>query len=244
QLIGEARLAGATRAGDADDRRPMPRACECPAHLLHLRTRAPLVVGAFEHTDGAGDQAVIARVERSKLVGRFAHRRHAHDHIIDHPKQTEPAPILGRVDLLHTIALQRLDLVRRDRATAAHHDTYVGVAALAQHVDHVGEVFVVPALVGAHRDRVGVLVDRRAHDVGNATVVAEMDHFRAARLQQAADHVDGRIVAVEQRSGGHEAQWRAGLGRRAAGRHAVSAETGVHGRWYLFLYPRVRMLYS
>ncbi len=33
-----------------------------------------------------------------------------------------------------------------------------------------------------------------------------MHDLGAVRLQQAADHVDRRIVAVEQRSGAHEAQ--------------------------------------
>ena len=58
--------------------------------------------------------------------------------------------------------------------------------------------------------RVRVLLDRGAHDVGDAAVVAEVHHLRAARLQQAADHVDGGVVAVEERGGGDEAQRRRG----------------------------------
>ena len=49
--------------------------------------------------------------------------------------------------------------------------------------------------------RVGVLLDRGAHDIGDAAVVAEVHHLGAVRLQQAADHVDGGVVAVEQRGG-------------------------------------------
>jgi hypothetical protein len=56
----------------------------------------------------------------------------------------------------------------------------------------------VPALVGADRNGIGILVDRGAHDVGDAAVVAKMDHFRAARLQQPPDHVDRGVVAVEE----------------------------------------------
>ena len=54
--------------------------------------------------------------------------------------------------------------------------------------------------------RIGVFLDRRAHDVGDAAVVAEVNDFRAMRLQQPADHVDGGVVAVEQRCRAHEAQ--------------------------------------
>ena len=72
------------------------------------------------------------------------------------------------------------------------------IAALAQHVDHVGEILVVAALVGADRNGIGVLVDGRAHDVGDAAVVPQVHDFGAVPLQQTPDHVDGGIVAVEE----------------------------------------------
>jgi hypothetical protein len=74
----------------------------------------------------------------------------------------------------------------------------VRCAELTQHVDHVAEVFVVSALVAADGNGVGVLRDGRAHDVGDAAVVAEMHDLRPARLEQPADHVDGGIVPIEQ----------------------------------------------
>ena len=115
------------------------------------------------------------------------------------------------------MALQRLDLLRRDRAAAAHDDADVLAAALAQHVHHVGEVLVVAALIGARGDRVRVLLDGRPDDLRHAAVVAEMNDLGAMRLQQAADHVDRRIVAVEERGRGDESERRArpaGLGLR------------------------------
>jgi hypothetical protein len=88
--------------------------------------------------------------------------------------------------------------VRRDGAATADHHADVLAAAFAQHVHHVGEILVVAALVGAHRDRVGVLVDRGVHDIGDAAIVPQVHHLGAACLQQPPDHVDGGIVAVEQ----------------------------------------------
>ena len=98
--------------------------------------------------------------------------------------------------------------MRRDRAATADHDADVAGAALAQHVDHVAEVLVVAALVGAHGDAVGVLLDRGPHDVGDAAVVAEVHDLGAVRLQQPANDVDRSVVAVEQRGRADEAQWR------------------------------------
>ena len=62
------------------------------------------------------------------------------------------------------------------------------------------------ALVAADRDGIGILGDGGAHDVGDAAVVAEVHDLGAARLQQAADHVDGGVVPVEQRRGADETQ--------------------------------------
>ena len=63
------------------------------------------------------------------------------------------------------------------------------------------------------------------------------------RLLQAPDHVDGGIVAVEERGRGDEAQWRPRYGGRTAGGRGTGAGTGVHGLICLFLYPRVGILY-
>ena len=79
------------------------------------------------------------------------------------------------VDLLDAVLLQHLDLVRGDRAAAADDHADVLAALLLEHVDHVLEVLVVAALVGADCDAVGILLDGRAHDVGHAAVVAEVD---------------------------------------------------------------------
>jgi hypothetical protein len=121
------------------------------------------------------------------------------------------------VDALHPIGLQLGDLLRGDGAAAATEHPHMAGAAFAQHVHHVLEVLDVAALVGRQRDRIGVLLQRRAHHILDAAVVAEMDHLRALRLDQPAHDVDRRVVAVEQAGRGDEAQ-RAGVGLRQ--RHA------------------------
>src|SRR5205814_26675 len=199
-----------------DHRRLAARAGHRPPDLLGIG--APHTGGSFQHRNAAGDERVVTGIERAQLVRRLAHRGDAPQDILDHARESHAPPVLGRVDLLHAVALERLDLLRRDGAATADHHADVLAAAFAQHVHHVGEILVVAALVGAHGDRIRVLVDGGAHDVGDAAIVAEVHHLRAARLQQAPDHVDGGIVAVEQRGRGHEPQGCPGEGLLAAGR--------------------------
>src|SRR5262249_4097615 len=167
QLIGQTRLAGPARAGNTDDRHLLPRAPERAADLLHPFAAAALVAGALKHTDGADADALITGAEGPELVRRLARCADARKHIVDHPGESETAAVLRCVDLLHPVALERLDLVRCDRAATPDHHAHVLVAALTQHVDHVGEVLVVAALVGADGDGVGVLVDGAAPDVSH-----------------------------------------------------------------------------
>jgi hypothetical protein len=114
------------------------------------------------------------------------------------------------------------------RPSSGDHDADVLAALLLQHVDHVLEVLVVAALVGADSDPIGILLDGRAHDVGDAAVVTKVDHFGAACLQQPADHVDGGVMAVEQRCRRHEAQYAA-----PGGRHLLLEGGSLfsHGHW-------------
>jgi len=86
---------------------------------------------------------------------------------------------------------------------------------LPEHVDHVSEIFVVPALIRRHRDAIRVLLNRRPHDIRHAAVVPQVHDFRAMRLQQPANHVDGRIVTIEQRRRTDEPQWVRLASRRA-----------------------------
>jgi hypothetical protein len=81
----------------------------------------------------------------------------------------------------------------------------------------------VAALVGADRDAVGVLVDGRAHDVGDAAVVAEVDDLGSMRLEDPPDDVDGGVMAIEQRGRADEAQRGVGGGALFGARSALAA---------------------
>ena len=78
-------------------------------------------------------------------------------------------------------------------------------AAFFQQIHHVLEELDVAALVGGDRDALGVLLDRGVDDLLDRAVVAEMDDLGALRLQDAAHDVDGRVMAVEQRRRGDDA---------------------------------------
>src|SRR3989441_4959793 len=55
------------------------------------------------------------------------------------------------------------------------------------------------ALIRGNRDALHVLLERGGDDLLGRAVVAEVDDLAAARLQDAANDVDGGVVAVEQR---------------------------------------------
>ncbi len=222
QLVRQARLAGTARAGDTDDRRPALGAHDG----LAQRLAQPVgLLAALERRDRAGDLLVVPRAHGPEAERRARPRPDAREHVLDHAVEAELAAVLRGVDALHAVGLQFLDLVRRDRAAAAYDHPDVAGAEVAQHVDHVAEVLVVAALVGADGDAVGVLLHGGAHDVRDAAVVAEVHDLRAVGLQQAANDVDRRVVPVEERRRAHEAERRfvrTSLGQplRGAGRLA------------------------
>ncbi|GAA2483189.1 hypothetical protein GCM10010198_37020 [Nocardia seriolae] len=64
-----------------------------------------------------------------------------------------------------------------------------------------------PALIRADRDPLHVLGDRRVHDLPHGPVMSEMNHLGPLGLKDSAHDVDGRVMAIEQRSGGNEPHW-------------------------------------
>src|SRR5580693_4705132 len=87
--------------------------------------------------------------------------------IVNHAVQTELPAVLRGVDLLHPMALQGGNFLGRNRTATANHHADMLVAALAEHVYHVGEILVVPALVGTYSDAVGILLDGGTNDIGD-----------------------------------------------------------------------------
>ena len=207
-FVGQRGLAGAAGAGDADDRRPVQRLGRVAAQPGHVG-----LVAQLEQRDGAGQVDGIVGSDGAAFEHGPGHRAHAPEHVLDHAVEAEFLAVVRRVDLLDAVGLEFLDLVRRDGTAATDHHPDVRGARGLQHVHHVAEILVVPALVAADRDAVGVFLDRSPHDVGDAAVVAEVHDLGAVALQDPADDVDGGIVAVKQGGRAHEAQGAAGGGR-------------------------------
>ena len=103
---------------------------------------------------------------------------------------------------------QHGDFIGRNGAAAANDNADMLGTLLTQHVDHVLEVFVVAALVSRAGDAIRVFLNGRTNDFRYRAVVPKVDHFRTVLLQQAANDVDCRVVAVEQGSCADEPQGR------------------------------------
>ena len=153
---------------------------------------------ASARVDPPGSSSTIAiDVERRRRVALGDDRVH-------HPRQPEPLAVLGREDA-HAAFRERRDLVGHDHAAATAVDADVARALLGEPVGEVREVLDVAALVRRHRDRRGVFLHDRLHDVVDAAVVPEVDDLGALRLEDAPHDVDRGVVAVEEAGRGDDA---------------------------------------
>ena len=118
-------------------------------------------------------------------------------HFLDHADEAKALTIFGGEDAHATRGKSR-DLLGHDDAAAAAVDLHVLSALGIEQLAQVAEVFDVATLVRGKRDALDVLLDNRAHDLVDAAVVAEVDHLRALRLQDAAHDVDRGVMAIEE----------------------------------------------
>jgi hypothetical protein len=205
QFVGQARLAGATGAGDAEHRRQGVLRGGMQSRLQGLARAAVLQCGDELRECAA---RAFSRTADRRQLGRCKHRQvgvAAHHHLADHAGQAHALAVFGAVDARHAMALQFGDLARHDHAAATTEHLDLRAAAFAQQVDHVLEVLDVTALIAADRDALHVFLQGRGHDLVDRTVVTEVDHFGTHALQDAPHDVDGRVMPVEQARRGDEA---------------------------------------
>ena len=223
QLVGERALPGPAGAGDAE------RGDRKLVGLLHHLVAELAGGAALERGDQPRERAPVARLDRLQIL-RCVRREilvAALDHVVDHALEAHLLAVLGRVDACDAVVVQGRDLRRHDHPAAAAEHLDVLAAALAQEIEHVLEVLDVPALVGADRDALRVLLQRRRDHLVDRAVVAEVDHLAARGLEDAPHDVDRRVVAVEQRRRGHEADL---VLRLVGGELAADAEVGHRSR--------------
>ena len=201
--------------GDAEDRGgPAPSPAAGPASFGGIDEPAlDARDGAREGPEVPGAKVVPGDAERT----RVERPPRPLEHVVHHPLEAHPLAVLRGVDAGDAVLVQRAHLLRHDDPAAAAEDPHVPRPALAEHVQHVPEVLDVPALVGADRDRVHVLVDGGGHHLLDGAVVAEVDHLAPRPLEEAPHDVDRRVVAVEEARGGDETKGERGLVRRVGG---------------------------
>ena len=126
------------------------------------------------------------------------------DHVVDHPLETEAAPVVGRVDPGDAVAGELLAFLGEDGAPSTPEDPDVLGPAVHGQVPQIPEELHVAALVRGHRDRLGVLFDRRIDYLLARPVVPEMDDLGPRGLEDPPEDVDRSVVPVEQGGGGDE----------------------------------------
>ena len=103
-------------------------------------------------------------------------------HVIDHALQAKTLAVLWRVDTADPVIVQGTDLFGNDHAAASAEDPYIFPAALAQHIDHVGEEFTVAALVGTDSNALHIFFDSRINNFLDTTIVTKVNYLSAGGL--------------------------------------------------------------
>ena len=201
ELVGEAGLAGAAGAGDAEHRDLVLGRGLGEGVQRVLRELALLDAG-----DRPRDRDPVAAddVVRRHLALVPEVEVEVGDDAVDHPGEAEPLAVLGGEDG-DAAGAQPVDLVVHDHAATAADDVHVVRAALAQRLDEVLEVLDVAALVRRHRDALDVLLDRGVHDLLHRAVVPEVHDLAPLAHEDPPHDVDRRVVPVEQAGRGDQA---------------------------------------
>ena len=126
------------------------------------------------------------------------------EHEIDHPLQTEFHSLIGREHPADAISLELGNLFFDDDTAAATENLDMPGVRFVEQVIHVLEVLHMTALVRRNGDALHILLDGGLDDFPHGAVVAEVDHLGPARLQDPADDIDRRVVAVEKTGRRHE----------------------------------------
>jgi hypothetical protein len=202
QLVDQRRLAAAASAGHAEHRDLPPIEQRHEAGLQLALLLRVVLRDADQPPEGERvslPQPGDVLVERRR-GGVIALR----EQIVDHPLQAERAAVVRRVDARDAVGVQLGDLGGQDGPAAAP-EQLDGRSPLLEQVEHVLEELDVPALIAGDGDALRVLLDRAVDDVLRAAVVAEVDHLRARRLEDAPHDVDRRVVTVEEGRRGDDA---------------------------------------
>ena len=194
QLVGQRGLARAARSGDPEHGHPPGHRGGGQRGTVRLRHTAALQAG-----DRPGQGPPFAGqhgLDRGRAVRQVGVA--VPDELVDHSGQAEPLAVFGGEDPDPGRGQPR-DLVRDDDPAAATVDPHVPGPGLGQQLRQILEVLDVPALVGADRDALRVLLQHRVDHRADRPVVPEVHDFGALRLQDAAHDVDRGVVPVEQR---------------------------------------------
>ena len=124
-------------------------------------------------------------------------------HVIGHLSQRSA----GEKNLIHAFAFHQLRVVVCDRAAATAEDSDVARALALQLPNDFGEKIDVSAVVTGNADGRDILLNRRAHNVADITMKAEINDLDAVPDKFEIDRIDRAVVPVANRDGGKDANW-------------------------------------
>src|SRR5439155_816061 len=125
--------------------------------------------------------------------------------IVARSPSNAPPPIplgSGDRDFVHAFATHggRVLVCDASAATPEHFD--VGRAFLAQEIDNSREKLGMPAVVTGNANRAHVFLDRRAHNVADGAMIAEINDLNSVADELKIDRVNRAVVPVADRHSG------------------------------------------
>ena len=203
QLIRQRRLTGPAGTGDTQHWTLVMTTDGCGAYLADQKFTDGAIFDLSQH---ACELHPVRRLQAFHGLAGLLRRIKVCplQHVIDHALKAKMLAVTGRVDSVHPVVVERPDFLINNDAPASSKYPNIWPVTLAQHVDHVGKKFCMPALVRTHRDSLDIFLNRRIDNLGNAAVMAEVNHLRPGGLQESADDIDRSVMAVKKTGRGHE----------------------------------------
>ena len=159
----------------------------------------------FRSAEFVFDRGQFAREFQVRIVISatlpFATRAIILSHVIRHFAQRRA----GEENLIDALALHQARIVVRDRSATAAEDRDVARALLFQLPNDFGKKIDVPAVVAGDADGRDIFLNRRAHDVADITMKAEINDFDPVPDEFEIDRIDRAVVSIADRDGGQNA---------------------------------------
>ena len=194
-------VAGTTRSGNSQN--------WCFAALAgfsdFIQKCSRLLREIFKSRNSSCHTAFFIFIEHKISRDLITHRKiTGRNQVIDHSLQAHSAAIVGRIDTSNPVAVKFFDLLRKDGSSSSAKDLDMSRSFFFEQIKHVLKKFHMTALIGSDCDSLYVFLNGAVDNFLYRTIMSEVNHFTARRLDDSAHDINRCIVSVKKRGGGDD----------------------------------------